>query len=67
MIDDCKLMIEDFETVVRWSAEDQAFVVFVPKLPGCMAHGRTRVSAVQRTREAIAFWLETAREDGILK
>ena len=30
-----------YELVVWWSPEDELFVVDVPELPGCMAHGAT--------------------------
>ena len=53
-----------YELIVFWSAEDGAFVVDVPELPGCMAHGDTPAEAVASAQEAIALWLEVAREDG---
>jgi predicted RNase H-like HicB family nuclease len=51
-----------YELIVYWSAEDDAFVVEVPELPGCMAHGATPAEAVASAQEAIALWLDTARE-----
>jgi len=30
-----------------------------------MAHGSTRAEAIANAEEAVAFWLRTAREDGI--
>jgi predicted RNase H-like HicB family nuclease len=54
-----------YEMIVWWSAEDNAFVVDVPELPGCMAHGNTRTEAIANAEEAVAFWLQTAKEDGI--
>lgn len=51
-----------YELIVYWSAEDDAFVVEVPELPGCMAHGATPADAVASAQEAIAIWLDTARE-----
>ncbi len=53
-----------YELIVFWSAEDEAFVVDVPELPGCMAHGVTPAEAVANAQEAIALWLDVAREDG---
>lgn len=53
-----------YELIVFWSAEDSAFIVDVPELPGCMAHGDTPAIAVANTQEAIALWLDVAREDG---
>jgi predicted RNase H-like HicB family nuclease len=43
--------------IIWWSAEDGAYVVDVPELPGCMAHGPTR-------QDAIKFWIKTAKKDG---
>ena len=54
-----------YEMIVWWSAGDNAFVVDVPELPGCMAHGNTRTEAIANAEEAVAFWLQTAKEDGI--
>lgn len=51
--------------IVWWSEEDEAFIVDVPELPGCMAHGNTRSEAIASAEEAVAFWLQTAKEDGI--
>ena len=50
---------------LAWSDEDKCYVVKVPDLPGCMAHGKTRQEAVKMAEEAIELWLETAREDGV--
>ena len=36
-----------YEMIVWWSAEDGAYVVDVPELPGCMAHGPTRQDAIK--------------------
>ena len=34
-----------YELIVYWSAEDTVFVVDIPELPGCMAHGATPTEA----------------------
>jgi len=52
-----------YELIVYWSAEDTVFVADVPELPGCMAHGATPAEAVAQAQEAIALWIDTARED----
>lgn len=31
-------MKNGYEMIIWWSAEDDAYVVDVPELPGCMAH-----------------------------
>ncbi len=53
-----------YEMIIWWSDEDNAFVVDVPELPGCMAHGASRAEAIENGEEAIAFWLKTAKADG---
>jgi predicted RNase H-like HicB family nuclease len=53
-----------YELVVWWSDEDAVFVVDVPELPGCMAHGATIPDAIANAQDAIDFWLEGARETG---
>jgi predicted RNase H-like HicB family nuclease len=54
----------NYEMIIWWSDEDAAFVVDVPELPGCMAHGKTRTQAIKHAEDAIAFWIKTAKEDG---
>ncbi len=57
-------MNHQYEILIQWSDEDQAFLARVPELPGCMAHGDTRGTAQRNIEEAIALWLDTAREFG---
>jgi predicted RNase H-like HicB family nuclease len=51
-----------YEMIVYWSEEDQAFVVEVPELPGCMADGATYREAVANAEVIIEEWIATARE-----
>ncbi len=53
-----------YEMIIYWSADDNAYVVEVPELPGCMADGPTYVEAVQEAEKVIQEWIETARELG---
>lgn len=53
-----------YEMVVYWSEEDDAYVVEVPELPGCMADGRTYEEAIKNTLTVIREWIETAKELG---
>ena len=53
-----------YEVIIYWSEEDHAFVAEVPELPGCAAHGPTREAALASAQQAIALWIETAKEFG---
>jgi predicted RNase H-like HicB family nuclease len=57
-------MIHRYEVDLFWSDEDQAFLAEVPDLPGSMAHGSTHEEALAVIQEAIAGWVEVAREAG---
>lgn len=53
-----------YEMIIYWSQEDQAFVVEVPELPGCMADGPSYREAVANAEVVIREWIETATELG---
>ena len=53
-----------YERIVYWSEEDDAFIVEVPELPGCMADGETVGDAIVNAEVVIREWIETARERG---
>lgn len=53
-----------YEIIIYWSNEDQAFLAEAPELPGCMAHGNSYEEALRNVRDAMAFWLDVAREQG---
>lgn len=53
-----------YEFIIFWSEEDQAFIVDVPELPGCMADGASYEEAVANAKEVIALWIETAKSLG---
>lgn len=53
-----------YELIIYWSKEDEAFVVEVPELPGCMADGATYEEAVANAQTAIREWVETAKAIG---
>ena len=54
-----------YQMIITWSDEDQAFLVDVPDLPGCMADGKTEVEAVSNANDMVDEWIEYAKEDGI--
>jgi predicted RNase H-like HicB family nuclease len=53
-----------YEMIIYWSDEDNAFIVEVPELPGCMADGKTYQEAVANAETVIQEWIETAKELG---
>lgn len=53
-----------YEIIIYWSDEDSAYVAEVPELPGCMAHGDSYESALRNVNDAVALWVDTAREFG---
>ena len=53
-----------YELIIYWSDADQAFVVEVPELPGCMADGGTYVEAVTNAQRVIDEWIAAAQEEG---
>ena len=57
-------MTPKYETIIFWSADDNAFVSEAPELPGCRAHGSTQEEALASLREAITLWIDTANEFG---
>lgn len=53
-----------YSMIMSWSEEDQAYIVSVPELPGCMADGKTPEEAVRQAQIVIDLWIEAALEDG---
>jgi predicted RNase H-like HicB family nuclease len=51
-----------YEVIICWSEEDQEYVAEIPELPGCVAHGASYESALANAKQAIALWIETAKE-----
>jgi len=53
-----------YEIILYWSQEDQAFIAEVPELPGCAADGATYQEALANAEVVIREWIETARALG---
>ncbi len=51
-----------YELIIYWSNEDNAFIVEVPELPGCMADGKTHQEAASNAEIVIQEWIETASQ-----
>ena len=54
-----------YEIVIWWSDEDDAFIVDVPELPGCTAHGPTYADAAREIQVAMSLWVDTVEEFGM--
>lgn len=54
-----------YEMIIYWDKTNNIYVVEVPELPGCMAHGKSKKEALEHVENAVGFWLKTAKEDGI--
>jgi predicted RNase H-like HicB family nuclease len=53
--------MNNYEIIVYWSTEDNAYIAEVPELAGCMADGQSYIEAVKNAEIAIAEWIETAQ------
>jgi predicted RNase H-like HicB family nuclease len=55
------MQMNNYEIVVYWNTEDNAYIAEVPELAGCMADGQSYVEAVRNAETTIAEWIETAQ------
>ena len=53
-----------YERIIYWSEDDNAFIVEVPELPGCMADGETVGDAIANAEVVIREWLDVAKSRG---
>jgi len=53
-----------YEIIIWWSREDHMSVAEAAELPGCMAHGATHEDALREVDQAVALWIDTAKESG---
>lgn len=53
-----------YEMIIYWSEQDQAYLVEVPELAGCMADGKNYQEAVKNAEIVIQEWVDTALELG---
>ena len=53
-----------YELIIYWGGRDNAFLVEVPELPGCKSDGETPQEALANAYDAIACWIEAAKELG---
>ncbi len=57
-------MSSEYDLTVYWGEADQAYIVEVPELPGCMANGDSREEAEANAQKVIDIWIDTAKELG---
>lgn len=57
-------MSANYEVIIYWSADDQAFIAEAPELPGCMADGSTYQAALANLEVVMQEWIETASDLG---
>jgi predicted RNase H-like HicB family nuclease len=57
--------VEIMRQVLVFPGEDGMWVAECPSLPGCIAQGDTKETAIANIREAIELYIETLVEDGI--
>lgn len=50
---------------ITWSPEDEAYIVKVPELEGCVTHGDSMEEAVANAKEAIAGYLDSLKARGL--
>jgi predicted RNase H-like HicB family nuclease len=51
---------DHYTMVIQWSEEDNAYIVTVPELPGCITHGETYEEAISQGRDAIESWIDAS-------
>ena len=49
-----------YQMIITWSEDDDAFLVTVPDLPGCMSDGKTIAEAVENAKTTITEWIKVA-------
>ena len=59
------MALRRFPTILEWDAEDRVWVTYVPGLNLLSTYGETEAEALERTREAIAGYLEAAQKEGL--
>ena len=56
----------DYRTVVHPLSEEDGggYLAYIPDLPGCVSDGTTEAEALANIQDALAAWIERAREMG---
>ena len=54
----------EYSIFMQYDLQDKIYVVSIPELPGCMAHGETKEEALKEIEVAKELRIETALADG---
>ena len=57
-------IVQNFEVILE-PEDSGGYHVFCPALKGCHSYGATKEETMEKIKEAIELWLESARELGI--
>lgn len=57
-------MKDHYPVFILWSEDDECFLANVVDLPGCIADGKTRESALANAEGMAKDWIETAKALG---
>ncbi len=49
---------------IKWSEEDQVFIVRLPEFPDCQTHGESYEQAVKSGREVLDILIQTYQAEG---
>ncbi len=55
----------EYITSFKWSEVDEAYIITVPQLPGCMSEGDTVEEALENIEDAIELYLDDMEEGHI--
>jgi predicted RNase H-like HicB family nuclease len=54
----------DYQVVIQYSKDDNAFIASIPDLQGCKADGDTPEEALSELSVVYELWIETANDVG---
>lgn len=53
-----------YTIMIQYDKTDGIYIASIPELPGCVAHGKTRESALREVSLVYEMWVEEAKELG---
>ena len=55
----------EYKVVLEYDSEEECWVTFVPSLDDISTWGKSKEEALEKTREAIAGYLEALKKEGL--